>query len=158
MATTPIYRTSLVNDRTPTTGYMTIGMSSGGTNYGAQITFPALTVPNGAVIAASLHVAWNNDAANEGWRAAGKHKATIGGNIVATYDVSNDTGSADVSLSGGWSTTSPFVVDLHSYSTADGTSKGYIKDSVYLIVTYHLCGSADKCSYITRSVRKKRNA
>jgi hypothetical protein len=127
---------------------MTIGMSSGGTNYGAQITFPALSIPNGKVISVTLHVSWNNDAAGEGWRAAGTHKATVGGNTY-TYAVSGVADSRDVPLTSGWSETSPFVVDLHSYSTADGTSKGYIKDSVYLIVTYYTFAGAPTSAVIS---------
>ena len=87
MATKTINYTSLVNSRTPTTGYMTIGYSSGGTNNDADVTFPALGVI-GVINEVRLYYAWNNTEANEGFMASTTHKA--GNN---TYSISGYSGS-----------------------------------------------------------------
>ena len=132
MATKTVNYTSLTNSRTPKSGWMTIGVSSGGTNQNAQATFPALGV-TGTIHSVKLYYSWNNSTAGEGFKASATHKATISGN-VETYSISGASGSGNVDLTG-YSNVASFVVDLRSHTTTSSTSKGYSKN-VYIVVNY----------------------
>lgn len=145
MATKTINYTSLVNSRTPTTGYMTIGYSSGGTNNDADVTFPALGV-TGVISEVRLYYAWDNSAAGEGFQAATTHKA--GSN---TYSISGSSGSGSVVLTSGYSNTAAWSINICGAVATNSTSKGYYKSATYLyvIVTYTpytACGAPTACS------------
>lgn len=133
MATRLISYSDLINDRTPSSGYMVIGMSSNGVNRYAQLTFPAITV-RGKITSVRFVYSWDNAAAGEGFKASAVHKLIIGG-ATQTYNISGGSESSSVELPVGWSIMDEFVVDLRSHSTADSTSKGYSKNA-YLLVTY----------------------
>lgn len=132
MATKRIDLTALSNSRTPKTGFMTIGISSGGVNQNAQVTFPALGV-TGQINSVRLYYAWDNNAAGEGYTASATHIVTVLGS-QRQYAISGASGSSNVLLPN-YSNKSSFSVDLRSYSSANSTSKGYYK-TPYLIVDY----------------------
>ncbi len=145
MATKTINYSSLTNSRTPTTGYMTIGYSSGGTNQDADITFPALGI-TGVISEVRLYYAWNNSSAGEGFSASTTHKA--GSN---TYSITGASGSGSVVLTSGYSNTASWTINLCGATATNSTSKGYIKSasSLYVIVTYTAytdCGAPTACS------------
>jgi len=137
-ATQRVDYTSLTNSRTPTSGWMTIGMNSSGTNQNAQITFPALNNIPGPIVKVELHIEWSYDSAGEGFATAATHKTTTPypGGTVSQYAISGLSGTKNIDIVAGWDEANSFVLDLRSHSTSNSTSKGCSKANCYLIVTY----------------------
>ena len=135
MATQQFNAVSISPSRVPTSGYMTIGISSGGTNQNATVVMPPLKV-NGTINAVKVVVQWDNDAANEGFRATATHTVVGASNCSGSwnYYVSGASGTAYVPI-GSWSTTSNWSFVLRSISTVKSTSKGYLR-KVTVVVEY----------------------
>lgn len=135
MATQTFNRVSVSASRVPTSGYMTIGMSSGGTNQNATVTMPPLKV-NGTINAVKVVISWDNNAANEGFRASATHVVVGTSNCSGSwnYAVSGVSGTVYVPI-GSWSTTSNWSFNLRSYTTVRSTSKG-CRQQVYVLVEY----------------------
>ncbi|MBQ9988939.1 MAG: hypothetical protein IJP30_04305 [Clostridia bacterium] len=127
MAVITFLPTTVVADRTPETGYMTIGKNSSGVNRQAVLSFEALAVP-GTVDSVTLNLSWNNSAAGEGFSAAVTHCATVL-NTSHEYQMSGPNGSVSVFLNA-YSTEQPFTVTLSGLSAnAKSTSKAVLKDA-----------------------------
>ena len=148
MATQNFSRLSVAPSRVPTSGYMTIGMSSGGTNQNATVTMPPLKV-NGTINSVKVVVQWDNNAANEGFRAGATHVVVGASNCSGSwnYAVSGASGSVQVPI-GSFSTTANWSFVLRSYTNTKSTSKGY-SQNVYVIVEYTAPPPAPQETYVT---------
>lgn len=125
-------------DRVPSSGFMTIGRNSSGTNRTALVTFPPLIV-DGTITAVRFNYGWNYYYAHEGFSAAAVHKCSIGADILCSYAISGLVGQDDEYMDLAKIPASAYT-DNWSFTIGDGgsavaTSKGYYQ-SVSLYVYY----------------------